>query len=1092
MKKITYLLCGLFGLTAYAAPVQSTPATLQSMAGIVTPVESVIATGELGLSNVFEMQAPEGSATQRREVRREGEETPKLEQFVASQSFMRDKTFVWTGGTSRGYDVSVVRDGNVVKFNKLFDMEGLSTMYNKGEDEEILGVYDPEAKTVTIPTAMNLAYGTKTGYIGNWCTCVMMGCAVNEKGQVTRWDSEVVFKVHGDFESLTTDQNIALIPFYNTGESLGGVQDVFRQFNIYVAQDEPKLVAFDQEITINKAYVGTEKLGGWSVINVSNSPVDYITEVATPGCISFAESAGQLPPRSITNVDLAFNPTEVGEFTFSGSLTYETSTSEETLSLSAKASSEQQPDFSAIQKGDPFKLVTYIETPAEMMTDKKGNPYARVSAKGKKNTMCKLQALLNVPEGYTGTLNWKADNENPGQSHFAVGGVLLNHNGTEVLGALSYNNAKLDGSYVFGPGDHIASFQYEQITKTDDPAYGMNVHEVEFVLTEASKDAHELVTEKVNFGGYMINETAPLAEGTSYIKIRNVGTNPLSVTSVKSDNDKFTPTTPSGSVELYKVIDVPVLFSATEIGHHTANITVETSAGTLTVPVEAMVRQMDDFTQIITAGKEFITSITTDGNVPFIMKDGKAVNSNAGMPDAADNVTESKAALKFEFEVPKGKTVQLSWEGWSYGNSPDPIQYWLGDKSNVCIKSGSNLYSKEVWGDASASSADNWYDDFWSNCLVCGPGKHYIEFWYSKNGDGITSEKDCLELSSLALTPIAMQDYGFEVMTPEVVFDPIYVGPKRATAKIIEIKNTGSLPLEMTGEMVYEAPFIGAVSTMPVTFGNSTQVAVYFNPQEEGEYEGDVVFKSNAGDITIHCKGSTKPAAGLALIGDFEDGGEGWTWFDQDADLDCWMPLTKLFGDLSSDTSGAYTHEGAECYGSGSIDKTGTKPITPDNWLISPAVNVPAEGAILDWWVAAHYDKFNAEHYSVYVLTPELAADHVLMETGTCIFSETLAKEFGNKWQYRACDLKDYAGQTVHIAFRHHECTGQYVLKIDDVFVRAAKNDAVAGIEADGQVVAREYYDAAGMRLTAPVQGVNLVRTVYSNGAVKVAKEMVK
>lgn len=43
-------------------------------------------------------------------------------------------------------------------------------------------------------------------------------------------------------------------------------------------------------------------------------------------------------------------------------------------------------------------------------------------------------------------------------------------------------------------------------------------------------------------------------------------------------------------------------------------------------------------------------------------------------------------------------------------------------------------------------------------------------------------------------------------------------------------------------------------------------------------------------------------------------------------------------------------------------------------------------------------------------------------------------------------------------------------------------------IEANGEVVSVEYYNAVGVQVEVPVKGVNIVKTTYSNGAVKTTK----
>ena len=91
--------------------------------------------------------------------------------------------------------------------------------------------------------------------------------------------------------------------------------------------------------------------------------------------------------------------------------------------------------------------------------------------------------------------------------------------------------------------------------------------------------------------------------------------------------------------------------------------------------------------------------------------------------------------------------------------------------------------------------------------------------------------------------------------------------------------------------------------------------------------------------------------------------------------------------------------------------------------------------------------------------------------------------------------MKDYAGKTVKLAFRHHDCTEQYLLLIDDAFVYTMDKYDTTGINTmtnNSDVVSREYFNAAGQRVNGPVNGVNIVRQTMKDGSVKSVKYMVK
>ena len=135
----------------------------------------------------------------------------------------------------------------------------------------------------------------------------------------------------------------------------------------------------------------------------------------------------------------------------------------------------------------------------------------------------------------------------------------------------------------------------------------------------------------------------------------------------------------------------------------------------------------------------------------------------------------------------------------------------------------------------------------------------------------------------------------------------------------------------------------------------------------------------------------------------FEDGIDGWTLVDGNADGQEW------------EWDNYNSHTGGSCVVSYSY--TGEE-ITPDNWLISPQVAIEGDDAQLSWWVAAVDDYFVNDYYTVYITT---AAEATVDDFVTELFSETLTTV---EWEQRTVDLSNYAGQTVRIAFRHYGCNG--------------------------------------------------------------------
>lgn len=112
--------------------------------------------------------------------------------------------------------------------------------------------------------------------------------------------------------------------------------------------------------------------------------------------------------------------------------------------------------------------------------------------------------------------------------------------------------------------------------------------------------------------------------------------------------------------------------------------------------------------------------------------------------------------------------------------------------------------------------------------------------------------------------------------------------------------------------------------------------------------------------------------------------------------------------------------------------------LTPDNWAISPAIDISnAEGSLSLTWItqvaAASWDE---EHYSVYVST---SPDQESLLASPVSFTETLGlgTNAGTPVNH-SLDLSSFIGESqIYVAFRHYDCTDMDFLSVDDVTVTA-------------------------------------------------------
>ena len=138
-----------------------------------------------------------------------------------------------------------------------------------------------------------------------------------------------------------------------------------------------------------------------------------------------------------------------------------------------------------------------------------------------------------------------------------------------------------------------------------------------------------------------------------------------------------------------------------------------------------------------------------------------------------------------------------------------------------------------------------------------------------------------------------------------------------------------------------------------------------------------------------------------------------WTTIDADNDGFGWTTLT--------DGTGA----DQEAMLSYSYDNGTYAALNPDNWLVSPKLHSNAGSTVTMQWTVASAPSYPAEHYGVYVST-------TVIDTNAFTMVDEWTISNGNA-EVKNLDLSAYAGQDIYVAFRHHNCTDQYVLMIDDV-----------------------------------------------------------
>ena len=147
----------------------------------------------------------------------------------------------------------------------------------------------------------------------------------------------------------------------------------------------------------------------------------------------------------------------------------------------------------------------------------------------------------------------------------------------------------------------------------------------------------------------------------------------------------------------------------------------------------------------------------------------------------------------------------------------------------------------------------------------------------------------------------------------------------------------------------------------------------------------------------------------------------GWTTSDEDGDAFDWAVVTDVT-----------PHSGTANATSASWDATGGA-LTPENWLISPAIDLSAAaGTItLEWWAGAQDQAWPSEKYKVVISTTDASVASFTDQ----LFEEVVVAGGEDGYFERSVNLSTYAGGTVYIAWVHYDCTDNFRLNLDDVLV---------------------------------------------------------
>ena len=150
---------------------------------------------------------------------------------------------------------------------------------------------------------------------------------------------------------------------------------------------------------------------------------------------------------------------------------------------------------------------------------------------------------------------------------------------------------------------------------------------------------------------------------------------------------------------------------------------------------------------------------------------------------------------------------------------------------------------------------------------------------------------------------------------------------------------------------------------------------------------------------------------------------DGWTTIDNDGDGKTW------FGNLNTNPGHFLgTHSGYGLAASESYDSNNHKVLKPDNWLITPLLDLKGTMKV---WLRGQSETYSGEHFAIYLSTTgKFVDENGELEDGLVKLVDEQVTTSSHK-EYTA-DLSSYYGQKGYIAIRHFNCTDLLVLDLDD------------------------------------------------------------
>ena len=554
-------------------------------------------------------------------------------------------------------------------------------------------------------------------------------------------------------------------------------------------------------------------------------------------------------------------------------------------------------------------------------------------------------------------------------------------------------------------------------------------------------------SEQVHLSGSGVTVGATLK---TTVKLSNIG---LTETRFKCSYDSKETMVLYGSEYLKpgETADILVEMYPTEAGLFQNQLVFTADNGsTAVVDITAEVGEAPSFSSIVKGG-DIIFSFNDD--LPFVL-----TNDITGFPVAVStNEMESsgKSSILANVRVPEGKIGVLSWRGMSESLHPN---------GGSQIKLDGAVYFDNVY---------DFYGEGFKQVpidgvMVLNAGTHEIQFTNTINMNSYLygwSEKPFRTyIYDLDFEITDMAEHGAIALDKSVDFGKHYVDKlSTINTATVSLLNVGSEPLRVTA-IGTDGPFSGIMTDIASPHAEKCDVVLTFETDQPGNYTGQVVISTTAGDFTIDCAANTEKLP-----------------YD-------YTPIVTG-GEFSFDTDITYPFIMADGYAYNSTSKMQITDGKMVSWLQADFIVPEEKVGVLSWTgvnSSANWLNFLGD---------------LTFNDGTRIkIDDSIVREFCGE---DPASSTAFASQELVFTPGRHKIRFEYEKILtpperDDMFrlsnlkliLDTSKIDAVGAD--DTSVVATSIFSASGEQLGSLRKGVNIIKKTYQDGHVSVSKVIVK